>query len=98
MVQYFDYQDIFSENMLYKITIHIPLIFDSTMSILVLLESGCYFMTSGMLNIDQRSVLMYLLQLILRVVFLKIKDYWKIIAISEEELVASESVSIIGST
>jgi hypothetical protein len=51
--------------MLSKITIHISLVFDPTMSILVLLESGCLFMIAGMPDIDQTSVRVYLLQLLL---------------------------------
>jgi hypothetical protein len=50
--------------MLPKITIYILFVFDHTMSILVLLESGLHCMISGMLDMDQRSVLMHLLQLI----------------------------------
>jgi hypothetical protein len=37
-----------------KIFVHILLVFDTTISVLVLLESGFYFMTSGMLDIDHR--------------------------------------------
>jgi hypothetical protein len=59
VVWYFNYRDILSGNMLPKINIHILLIIDPTMSVLVSLELGFHFMTyTGMLDMDQRSVLM----------------------------------------
>jgi hypothetical protein len=67
VVRYIDYQDIFFDKMLSKIIIHISLVLHSTRSVLILLESGFHYTTTaGMLEIAQRIILVYLLQLMLR--------------------------------
>jgi hypothetical protein len=64
--------------MLSLIMFHISLVFDYTMSVLVSLESGFYFMTYGRLDIVLRSVLIYLFQLMFGVCLSKSKIIWHI--------------------
>jgi hypothetical protein len=63
--------------MLSKITFHISLVFHRTTSVLVALESNFNVMTTSVLEIAQRLILIYLLQLMF-------EDYPKIIAMSED--------------